>query len=205
MISTAISTATKSSIKNSTFEVLDANKLIDASNLQQQSYDKVFSNAAMHWILRDQSSRTAFFDGVHGALKPGGTFVFEMGGMGNVGEMRAALLAAVGRRIGIEKARAVDPWFFPDEEWMKRTLEEKGFVVEKSELAYRQTKTETGQGGGIEGWVRLMGKQFFDALEEEGREECVKEVVEVLKTVSTCASGGEVIGYVRLRVKARKL
>lgn len=66
-------------------------------------------------------------------MKPDGVFCFEMGGMGNVAEMRAALLGAVGRRIGYETAREVDPWFFPDEVWMKKMLEETvgGWKVEK--------------------------------------------------------------------------
>ncbi len=119
--------------------------------------------------------------------------------------MRASLLSVVGRRIGFEKAREVDPWFFPDEIWMKNMLEEKvgGFKVEKIEREYRPTKADE---GGIEGWVRLMGKQFFDAVEDKGeREECVKEVCEVLKTVCKSPRGGNWIGYVRLRALARKI
>ena len=55
------------------------------------------------------------------ALAPGGTFAFEMGGLGNVAEMRAALLSAVARRVGMERAVAADPWFFPDEGWYVHT------------------------------------------------------------------------------------
>ena len=159
----------------------------------------------MHWILRPSSTREAFFQGIHSALKPNGTFVFEMGGMGNVSEMRTALLSVVGRKIGLEKARDVDPWFFPDEAWMKEILEVKvgGWKVERIEREYRPTKADR---GGIEGWVRLMGKQFFDAVaEDDGREECVREVCEVLKTVCESPAGGQWIGYVRLRAIVRKI
>jgi len=41
----------------------------------------------MHWILRPEESREQFFWGVRNALKPGGAFAFEMGGMGNVAEV----------------------------------------------------------------------------------------------------------------------
>lgn len=41
----------------------------------------------MHWILRREETQRDFFAGVRGALKPGGVFVFEMGGMGNVAEV----------------------------------------------------------------------------------------------------------------------
>jgi hypothetical protein len=33
---------------------MDAVKLTEKPELQQSSYDKVFSNAAMHWILRPE-------------------------------------------------------------------------------------------------------------------------------------------------------
>ena len=125
-----------------------------------------------------------------------------MGGMGNVAEMRSTLLSVVSRYIGIIKAREVDPWFFPDEVWMKKMLEETGFVVEKLEREYRPTKADE---GGIEAWVRLMGKQFFDAVGSERREECVKEICEILKTVCASPGGGDWIGYVRLRAVARKV
>ena len=124
-------------------------------------------------------------------------------------EMRAAILAAVARRIGIQAARDADPWFFPDEKWMRQVLGETGFMVERAEMEFRPTRCtdEEGKGGGVEGWVRLMGKQFFDAVPEEGgvREECIMEVVETLETVCRSPTGGSYIGYVRLRALARKV
>jgi hypothetical protein len=122
--------------------------------------------------------------------------------------MRTALLAVVASRIGIEAARAVDPWFFPDEVWMTKALEASSFEVLKIEREYRNTKAVA---SGIEGWVKLMGKQFFDAVEEKKgmveRGACEKEVVEILKTVceSQVEGGGDWIGYVRLRALARKI
>lgn len=127
-----------------------------------------------------------------------------MGGMGNCAEMRAALLSVVSRRIGIEKTREVDPWFFPDEVWMREMLEGMGgWRVERLEREYRPTRADE---GGIGGWVRLMGKQFFDAVEDEGeRRKCEDEVGEVLKSVCESPGGGEWIGYVRLRAVVRKI
>ena len=43
-------------------------------------FDAVFSNAALHWMLNP----AAVLAGVARALKPGGRFVAEMGGAGNV-------------------------------------------------------------------------------------------------------------------------
>jgi len=129
-----------------------------------------------------------------------------MGGFGNIAEIRAALLSVISRRIGVERAREVDPWFFPDQEWMRRMLEEEvgGFKVVRSELEHRPTKADK---GGLEGWLGLMGKQFLDAVEGgEEREKCEREVAEILKSICESPSGNGVwLGYVRLRVLARKV
>ena len=159
----------------------------------------------MHWILRPESGRNDFFQGVKNALKPQGVFVFEMGGMGNVAEMRAALLSVISRRVGITKAREVDPWFFPDERWMTTMLEETvgGFKVERIEREYRPTAADE---GGVGAWVKLMGKQFFDVVgDKEERGRCEEEVLEVLKTVCESPGGGDWFGYVRLRAVVRRI
>lgn len=156
----------------------------------------------MHWILTPGTA-SSFVTGVQRVLKRGGQFVFEMGGMGNVGEMRTALLSVVSRRVGMARARAADPWFFPDESWMRRVLEEGGFEVRRIEREWRPTRADE---GGIEGWVRLMGKQFFDAVQDGAeREACVQEVCEVLESVCQSPGGGQWIGYVRLRAVATKI
>ncbi len=95
--------------------VHDATELVNKPALQQGTFTKAFSNAAMHWILRPEDKREPFFRGVREALTPGGTFAFEMGGLGNVSEMVAGILGPVGRRIGLDRAWAISPWFFPDE------------------------------------------------------------------------------------------
>lgn len=137
-----------------------------------------------------------------------------MGGHGNVPEMRSTLLSMLSRRIGgIEAARSIDPWFFPDEQWIKSTLEEVGgFEVVKLEREWRPTRADE---GGVEGWVRFMGKIFFDALAgmkgktneeiEKEKEDAVREVCDALETVCGDGRGGYWIGYVRLRGVIKKV
>lgn len=199
--------------------MVDATSLpSDAPHLQTGAvFTKAFSNAAMHWILRPEATRATFFTAVREALVPGGIFAFEMGGLGNVVEMRTALLMAVARRCGdgggggggMEAAMRADPWFFPDEAWVRDMMEEQvgGWKVERIEREYRPTPAADGvQGGGVEGWVRLMGARFFEAVPDAGeREEAVREVVQVLDQVCAKPGGGWQYGYVRLRAVARKL
>ena len=190
-----------------TWNVLDCRYLENNNAIKEADYTKLFSNAALHWILRDASTRTSVFRGAYKTLKPGGTFVFEMGGAGNVAEVHSALLAAlVHQGIGIEKAREACPWFFPSETLMKEILERVGFKVEKMKLEYRPTKLTTEKEGGLEGWVRLMGANFLDVLaSHEKREAVVREVCDVLQTVLAHEEDGSMwLGYVRLKVLARK-
>lgn len=185
----------------------DCRYIEDCADVGAGAYTKIFSNAALHWILRDASTRLAVLRGAFRALKSGGKLAFEMGGAGNVAEVHAALLAAVVHQgASIERAREASPWFFPSEELMKGMLEGVGFEIEKSELEYRPTRLTTEEEGGLEGWTRLMGAQILEVLaEEKKREAAVREVCEVLNTILTHEEDGSMWhGYVRLRVLARK-
>ncbi|KAM0807717.1 putative S-adenosyl-L-methionine-dependent methyltransferase [Seiridium cardinale] len=206
MIEASKKSATENGASQCTFEVVDALEIANTPSLQKSSFTKAFSNAAMHWILRcPQPKQETFFRGVRESLRPGGTFAFEMGGLGNVSEMRAGLLMGVARRVGLAKALEADPWFFPDEKWVTEIMEKTvgGWKVEKVEREWRPTPADE---GGVAGWVRLMGKQFFEAIEnQEERDECIKELVEALEEVCRNPSGGFMFSYVRLRVLARKV
>ncbi|KAF2772011.1 methyltransferase [Teratosphaeria nubilosa] len=209
-ITTAQNTYASSTHPNLRFRLQDCTDLGGAAEIVDGSWDKVFSNAAMHWILRKEETREAFFRDVRRALRPGGRFVFEMGGKGNVAEIDAAFAAAI-MHAGFSREGfcAVRPWFFPSVEWMRGVLGNAGFEVERCEAEYRPTRltpeTEGGDGG-IEGWLRLMGAQFLEAVEGEGRREAVlREVMEAVEHVITREEdGSRWIGNVRLRAVARK-
>ena len=183
--------------------VIDGTALASSKSLRPGTYTKAFFNAALHWILRNPTTRSQVFPSVHTLLVPGGTFTFEMGGLGNVAEMRTALLLSLSRRIGLPKALELDPWFFPDEAWVKKEMESAGFRVEKVEREWRPTPAAK---GGVEGWVRLFGKQMLEGVEEgEEREAVVKEIADVLSEVCKQPDGGHMISYVRLRCKGTKI
>ncbi|KAI5924052.1 S-adenosyl-L-methionine-dependent methyltransferase [Camillea tinctor] len=214
MIEAARKAAEKAGAEKCSFEVLDALALATAPALQSGTYTKLFSNAALHWILKgdsfspssspSSSLSSSFFRSARAALVPGGLFAFEMGGLGNVAEMRAAIMMAVARRVGIERAREAEPWFFPDEEWVRGVMQREGWEVLRAEREWRPTRADE---GGVEGWVRLFGAKSFEVVPEEGgeRESCIREAVEVLEVVCREPGGGFNLGYVRLRVLARRV
>jgi SAM-dependent methyltransferase len=188
------------------FDVLNAADVPNVPHYKHDFYNKAFSNAAMHWILAPltEEKRRTFFEGVKGALKPGGVFAFEMGGLGNCSELLAGILMGVGSRVGLEAAKRANPWFFPDEDWITDMMEKKvgGWKIEKIERVWRPT---TADAGGVDGWIRLMAKQFFEIVPEEEREACIRDVVETLEVVCAKPGGGYMFSYVRLRVLARKV
>ncbi|KAL4803046.1 S-adenosyl-L-methionine-dependent methyltransferase [Aspergillus unguis] len=189
------------------FRVLDCCYLQRDNGVMDGQWDKVVSNAALHWILRNPQTRHSTLQDIYTALKPHGKFVFEMGGHGNVPEVATALqYALLQNGIPIEKVREVYPWFFPSDVWMTKTLEEVGFKVHRMEIEYRPTKLTSASGGGLAGWVRLMGASFLDVVDEGKREDIVQEVCEVLQSVVTRhEDGSQWLGYVRLRGVAEKV
>lgn len=205
-----ISTAQeKYSAQNCNFKLLDCTKLQECPEAVDGSWDKAFSNAAMHWILRKPDIRTQFFDNVYKALKPGGRFIFEMGGNGNVAEIQAAAIAAlIHAGLSAKVAAEACPWFFPSTDWMSETLSDVGFEVEICEHEYRSTKLtpkkEDGSGG-VEGWVNLMCSEFVEPVGQEKRAEVLKEICDVVDPIITRhEDGSKWIGYCRLRAVARK-
>ena len=197
-------------VRNCQFKVVDCRHIKDeyADGVQGQ-FDKVFSNAALHWILRSPSTRSAVFGAARSALKAGGLLVFEMGGHGNVAEAHTALRAAVMHQgLSIEQVSDSCPWFFASEDWTRKALQEASFEVLRLETEWRPTRLTSRDGGGLEGWIRLMGASFLDAIERaDAREAAVREACRVLRPVCTrdCeqAEGVLSLNYVRLRAVAR--
>lgn len=115
MIATAKSTYSSTGLS---FDVHDCRQLCSnpAVKSKKGGWDKVFSNAALHWILRDPDTRMNVLRDVHAALKPGGSFVFEQGGAGNVAEVHVTLIGAlVAHGVPLAEAQEASLWFFPSE------------------------------------------------------------------------------------------
>ncbi|MHA1544842.1 MAG: class I SAM-dependent methyltransferase [Alphaproteobacteria bacterium] len=160
----------------------------------ETEFDAVFSNAALHWMTRPDAVST----GVFAALKPGGRFVAEMGGFGNVAAISSAMRGAVGAHGG-DKDLA-HPWYFPTIDEHGACLQRAGFVVERIELAARPTALPTG----MKGWLQTFRQPFFDQYSPEKREAVLATVVDVLRPSLADSNGNWSADYVRLRFIARK-
>ncbi len=173
---------------------LDA-RVADAEALDFKSeFDAVFSNAALHWMKRPDAA----IAGVARALKPGGRFVGEMGGKGNVSAIRAALGKALLRR-GIDPA-PLDPWYFPDEAQYSAKLEAAGFAVRRMALLPRPTPLPTALGD----WLDTFGESFLTTLPPAERGAVKREVEAETARQLRRADGVWEADYVRLRFAAVK-
>jgi trans-aconitate methyltransferase len=159
----------------------------------EREFDAVFSNAALHWMKRDPD---AVIRGATRALKPGGRFVGEFGGHGNVAAIVVAILAVLQRR-GID-GRKAHPWFFPTAEAYAARLAAAGLEVKESRLIPRPTPLPTG----IAGWLETFSAPFLGRLPEGERQAARDEVVELLRPALCDERGNWTADYIRLRFKA---
>lgn len=158
------------------------------------AFDAVFSNAALHWV-RDQDAMLAE---VRRVLKPGGRFVAEMGGHGNIAAIRVAMMTVLAGH-GFD-GREDNVNYYPTPDAYTRRLERHGFAVERMALIPRPTPLAE---GGISGWIRTFRRGVLDTLPEAMRETVVKEAVALLEPVLRDEDGNWTADYVRLRFIAR--
>ncbi|HKX07204.1 MAG TPA: class I SAM-dependent methyltransferase [Stellaceae bacterium] len=186
--------ASADQIKAARARGLDAH-VVDGTKLAfDAEFDAVFSNAALHW-MRDPDAVIA---GVWRALRPGGRFVAECGGAGNVELILRALVAALERR-GLD-GRAAIPWYFPAPEEYRGRLERQGFVVESIAIIPRPTPLP----GALGDWLDTFAESFLAAVPVADRPAVKREVEAELRPTLLNAQGVWITDYVRLRFAARK-
>ena len=157
------------------------------------TFDAVFSNAALHWV-RDHESMLAQ---IHRVLKPGGRFVAEMGGHGNIAAIRVALMAVLSRHGYGDREDGVN--YYPTAESYTIRLNRHGFRVEQMAIIPRPTKLAE---SGMEGWLRTFRRGVLDGLPQDLREAVVKETSELLAPALCDETGNWIADYVRLRFVA---
>ncbi|CEO58447.1 hypothetical protein PMG11_03171 [Penicillium brasilianum] len=188
------------------FRVVDCRYLNKEADIVNGSWDKVASNAALHWVLRDPTTRVSTLETVFRSLKPGGTFFFEMCGFGNAPEMVTAFtFALVNHGIAIEKVEETCPWIHPSDDYMKSLLEDIGFQVKMIDLKPKPLKMNADVNGGLEGFMRLLGAPWMDVLEtEEKKNSVLKQMCRMLRHGTTKEDGSQWITYYSLRCVAVK-
>ncbi len=154
-------------------------------------YDAVFSNAALHWMRNPET----VIANVHAALRPGGRFVAEQGGFGNV----AAIVTAMNAAMEAAGLAPTSPWDFPSPRLQRQRLERAGFEVISIALIPRPTSLPTQ----ISGWLRTFAGPFVGALPVPQQSHILADAERRLTALHDPIEGW-IADYVRLRFAARK-
>jgi trans-aconitate methyltransferase len=149
--------------------------------------DAVFSNAALHWMTKPAEVA----DCIRRALRPGGRFVAEFGGKGNVASIVEAVLAEV------PDARI--PWYYPSLGEYATLLELHGFRVTQAYHFDRPTPLEGERG--MEDWLEMFGGALLAGVPALARNALVARIVERLRP-TLFRDGVWFADYVRLRIVA---
>ena len=173
------------------FEVHDARSLTFS-----REFDAVFSNAALHWI--PEAERVVA--GVARALRPGGRFVAEFGGKGNVRNVVAALETALAQ-LGIS-SDGVNPWYYPSVAVYAALLEKHNLETREAALFDRPTRLEDGERG-LETWIAMFGGAFLERVPDARRTEFLRAAERAARPALWETDHWE-LDYRRLRIAAWK-
>lgn len=163
---------------------------VSLADLGAEQFDAVFSNAALHWML-DQDSVLAR---VHSVLHPDGRFVAEMGGHENVAALDSAMrwgLADLGLNI------ALDHSYFPTPDEQSRRLTDAGFRVEMMHWFRRPTPLPAGLTPAD--WTKHFRAQVWRDVPEGKRAPVSARVDDYARAAGLLDEDGWHADYCRLR------
>ena len=172
------------------FEVLDAREL-----RFNTEFDAVFSNAVLHWIPEAEQ----VVSGVARGLKPGGRFVAEFGGKGNIQRLVEGFHRAFSA-LGMREPDGVSPWFYPSVGEYADLLERHGLEVREASLFDRPTMLEDGERG-LENWIRVFRQTLIEKMGEANGQQWIQEVERQCRA-ELFHDGSWELDYRRLRIAA---
>jgi trans-aconitate methyltransferase len=173
-------------------------RVADAVSMQfAESFDAVFSNAALHWVRPPELAAARVF----AALKPGGRLVLEMGGKGNVARVLRAAITA-GRQMGIDLTADIEINYFPSIGEYAGLLEQAGFTVSSAILFDRPTLLSDGDAG-LANWIRMFRPAALAAIPEHRQSEFLRAMESQCK-IDLQRNGEWHADYRRLRITANR-
>jgi len=171
--------------------------IMDATDFTfPDKFDKVFSNAVLHWIPEKEKVVKCISE----ALKIGGRFVAEFGGKDNIKNIVEALNSTFLSNGFKEKEENIN-WYFPSIGEYTSLLGKYGFGIEFASRFDRDTFL--GEGVDILDWLEVFAKQFFDGIESKTKDNLLNEIKDYL-SARNIKDGKWFIDYKRLRILAVK-
>ena len=160
-----------------------------------KQFDAIFSNATLHWIQEAEQ----VVERISAALRPGGRFVAELGGKGNVASIMRALAQAMQDVAGVTVEAG---WYFPALGTYAALLEKHGLAVQSAVLFDRPTKLEEGEKG-LRNWIQMFSPGVLRDVPADVKEQVLAQVEELLRP-SLFQDGHWFADYKRLRIVAFK-
>lgn len=169
----------------------------DAANFAfDEPFDAIFSNAALHWVKDMEGAVICMAR----ALKPGGRFVVEMGGRGNIAQLTAAIDAAV---LAVTGTHAAHGRYYPALGEYSALLEKYGVEVTAAWLFDRPTQLAEGPLG-LRNWIAQFEREVLRDCTEAQRVAIIAAVEDALRD-RFFIEGHWFADYRRLRIVARKI
>lgn len=140
------------------FDVADARNFTVA-----EPKDAVFSNAVLHWVRPPEAAAACIAQ----ALKPGGRFVAEFGGAGNVQRTIAVTKQALAE-FGVA-GDALPDWYYPSIAEYTAVLECAGLEPTLARLFDRPTPLQ--HADGLKNWVTMFAANAVAAIDDERRDD----------------------------------
>ncbi len=170
--------------------------IIDGAELSSGAqFDAVFSNSVLQWIKQPEPALEA----IARALKPGGRFVVDVAGLGNLAAILVAM-RAVSDELGGDPDLAF-PFYAATTAEFTAVLQAKGFEITRSETSPRYTALPSD----LWNWIGSIFHPFFSQFDEATNKVARSRVLQLLEPVLQDASGQWHIDHVRVRVEARKV
>jgi hypothetical protein len=138
--------------------------------------------------------------GVRAALRPGGRFVAEAGGQGNVARVERALHQA---RAEAGAPARPSPWFFPSIASYARLLEQGGLEPRQMSLIDRWTPLTDGESA-LADWINMFAGRLLDDLAAGQRQQVLERTAQLVRP-ELFAEGRWSVDYRRLRFVALRV
>jgi trans-aconitate methyltransferase len=178
---------------NLKFEIADARDLPF-----REEFDAVFSNATLHWVQEAEEALRS----IQRALRPGGRFIAEFGGKGNIATMVAAFDQAL-KELGAAGWREAHPWYYPSVSEYATLVEKNDFEARFITLFDRPTELADGAAG-LRNWIKMFCAAYLERVGASRQEEFIRRVEDLLRP-KLFRDGQWRADYRRLRLVAHKI
>ena len=149
------------------FEHLDVRELAECNR-----FDRVFSNAVLHWI----KDHPPVLVRVAKALKSGGRLLFQMGGRGNAAQVLETLEALIKHKWAGYFAGFTFPYGFYGPQTYSQWLAEAGLKAVRVELIAKDMRHKGKEG--FAGWIRSTWLPYLERVPPRDKESFIADIVE---------------------------